>query len=80
MTGKVMTLQLFHLLCLSSVIFFVFSVNVASYDDYQRAVPPEDKTTTVWLSRIKETGNDYWAKLKESLGRGHARFFPPNVE
>ncbi|KAG5387057.1 hypothetical protein IGI04_038527 [Brassica rapa subsp. trilocularis] len=70
----------FHLLSISLVIFFVFSVNVVSEEDYQRAVPPEDKTTTVWFSRIKQSGNDYWGKLKESLGRGHARFFPPNIE
>ncbi|KAF2617150.1 hypothetical protein F2Q68_00042250 [Brassica cretica] len=69
-----------HLLCISLVIFFVFSVNVVSEEDYQRVVPPEDKTSTVWLSRIKQSGNDYWAKLKESLGRGHARFFPPNID
>ncbi|KAJ0266960.1 hypothetical protein HA466_0008650 [Hirschfeldia incana] len=74
------TLQVFHLLCISLVIFFVFSVNVASDEDYQRAVPPEDKTTTAWFSRIKQSGNDYWAKLKESLGRGHARSFPPNID
>lgn len=80
MAGKLMTLQVFHLLSISLVIFFVFSVNVVSEEDYQRAVPPEDKTTTVWFSRIKQSGNDYWAKLKESLGRGHARFFPPNIE
>lgn len=80
MAGKLMTLQVFHLLCICLVVFFVFFVNVASDEDYQRAVPTEDKTTTVWFSRIKQSGNDYWAKLKESLGRGHARFFPPNIE
>ncbi|KAF3496367.1 hypothetical protein DY000_02057531 [Brassica cretica] len=80
MAGKLMILQVSHLLCISLVIFFVFSVNVVSEEDYQRVVPPEDKTSTVWLSRIKQSGNDYWAKLKESLGRGHARFFPPNID
>ena len=76
MAGKVKHVQVFHLLCLCSVIFFfVLSVNVSS-----EAVPPEDKTATVWLYRIKRSGNDYWSKLKETLGRGHSRFFPPNIE
>ncbi|XP_013586868.1 PREDICTED: uncharacterized protein LOC106295496 [Brassica oleracea var. oleracea] len=76
MVGKVKRVQVFHLLCLCSVIFFfVFSANVSS-----EAVPPEDKTATVWLSRIKRSGNDYWSKFKETLGRGHSRFFPPNID
>ncbi|CAH2037291.1 unnamed protein product [Thlaspi arvense] len=75
--------QVFHLLCICSVVFFlfVFSVNVFSDDvDHMRAVPAEDKTTTVWLSKIKQSGNNYWGKLKETLGRGHSRFFPPNID
>ncbi|KAF3606938.1 hypothetical protein DY000_02045574 [Brassica cretica] len=76
MVGKVKRVQVFHLLCLwSAIFFFVFSANVSS-----EAVPPEDKTATVWLSRIKRSGNDYWSKFKETLGRGHSRFFPPNID
>ncbi|KFK43886.1 hypothetical protein AALP_AA1G186700 [Arabis alpina] len=82
MAGKFKPGQVFHLLCLFSVVFFlfVFSVKVSGDVDYQRAVPAEAKTTTVWLSRMKQSGNDYWAKLKETLGRGHSRFFPPNID
>ncbi|KAG2259562.1 hypothetical protein Bca4012_055705 [Brassica carinata] len=80
MVFKLKTSQISQLLCIFLVIFFVLSVNVASDEGYERPVPPEDKTTTVWFSRIKQSGNDYWAKLKESLGRGHARFFPPNID
>ncbi|VVA91579.1 unnamed protein product [Arabis nemorensis] len=76
--------QVFHLLCLClvSVVFFlfVFSVKVSGDVEYLRAVPAEAKTTTVWLSTIKQSGNNYWAKLKETLGRGHSRFFPPNID
>uniref|UniRef100_A0A1J3ITJ1 Transmembrane protein n=1 Tax=Noccaea caerulescens TaxID=107243 RepID=A0A1J3ITJ1_NOCCA len=82
MAGKLKPGQVFHLICIFSVVFFlfVFSVNVSSEADSQGAVPPEDKTTTVWLSKIKQSGNNYWGKLRETLGRGHARFFPPNVD
>ncbi|KAL1224176.1 hypothetical protein V5N11_031314 [Cardamine amara subsp. amara] len=66
--------QVFHLLCIFSVAFFllfVLSVNVSA----------EDKTTTVWLSKIKHSGQNYWAKLREALDRGHSsHFFPPNIE
>ncbi|KAF8053126.1 hypothetical protein N665_1462s0011 [Sinapis alba] len=77
MAGKVKHGKVFQLLYLFSVIFFlfVFSVNVSS-----ETMPPEDKTATVWLARIKRSGNDYWSKLKESLGRGHSYFFPPNID
>ncbi|ESQ35123.1 hypothetical protein EUTSA_v10008985mg [Eutrema salsugineum] len=83
MAGKLKSVQVFHLLCVFSVVLFlfVFSASVNSSDvDYQRAVPPEDKTTTVLLSKIKQSGNSYWAKLKETLGRGHSRLFPPNID
>jgi len=82
MSGKLKPAQVFQLLCIFSVVsfLFVFSVNVSSEADFQGAVPREDKTTTVWLSKIKQSGNNYWGKLKESLGRGHARFFPPNID
>lgn len=82
MAGKLKPGQVYHLICIFSVVFFlfVFSVNVSSEADSQGAVPPEDKKTTVWLSKIKQSGNNYWGKLRETLGRGHARFFPPNVE
>ncbi|XP_056864411.1 uncharacterized protein LOC108855468 isoform X2 [Raphanus sativus] len=77
MAGKLKYGQVFQLLCISSVVLFlfVFSLNVSS-----EAVPPEDKTATVWLTRVKRSGNDYWSKLKETLCRGHSHFFPPNIE
>ncbi|KAL0865234.1 hypothetical protein Bca101_044352 [Brassica carinata] len=77
MAGKVEHGQVFQLLGIYSVVLFLFlfSVNVSS-----EAVPPEDKTATVWLSKIKGSGNDYWSRLKETLGRGHSRFFPPNID
>ncbi|CAA7056702.1 unnamed protein product [Microthlaspi erraticum] len=82
MAGKLKPAQVFQLLCIFSIVFslFAFSVNVSSEADFQEAVQPEGKTTTVWLSKIKQSGNNYWGKLKESLGRGHARFFPPNID
>lgn len=77
MAGKLKYGQVFQLLYVSSVVLFLF---VFSLDVSSEAVPPEDKTATVWLTRVKRSGNDYWSKLKETLGRGHSHFFPPNIE
>ncbi|CAE5957697.1 unnamed protein product [Arabidopsis arenosa] len=82
MAEKVNPGQVFNLLCIFSIFFFLFvlSVNVSADDvDSQRAVPSEDKTTTVWLTKIKRSGKDYWAKLRETLDRGQSHFFPPNT-
>ncbi|XP_010459237.1 PREDICTED: uncharacterized protein LOC104740369 [Camelina sativa] len=72
----------FHLLCILSIFFilFVLSVHVsADVDSHMRGVPSEDKTTTVWLTKIRSTGKNYWAKLRETLDRGQSHFFPPNT-
>ncbi|EOA38638.1 hypothetical protein CARUB_v10010543mg [Capsella rubella] len=73
----------FHMLCIFSIFFVLFvvlSVKASADDvDSQRAVPSEDKTTTVWLTKIRSTGKNYWAKLRETLDRGQSHFFPPNT-
>ncbi|CAL9215272.1 unnamed protein product [Arabidopsis halleri] len=81
MAEKVNPGQVFNLLCIFSIFFFVFvlSVNVSADVDSERAVPSEDKTTTVWLTKIKRSGTNYWAKLRETLDRGQSHFFPPNT-
>lgn len=83
MAGIVKPGKVFHLLCIFSIFFFIFlfvlSVNVSADVDSQRAVPSEDGTTTVWLTKIKRSGKNYWAKLRETLDRGQSHFFPPNT-
>ncbi|KAG7591933.1 hypothetical protein ISN45_Aa01g009110 [Arabidopsis thaliana x Arabidopsis arenosa] len=88
MAEKVNPGQVFNLLCIFSIFFFLFvlSVNVSADVDSERAVPSEDKTvpsedktTTVWLTKIKHSGKNYWAKLRETLDRGQSHFFPPNT-
>ncbi|AAF99848.1 Unknown protein [Arabidopsis thaliana] len=81
MAEKVKSGQVFNLLCIFSIFFFLFvlSVNVSADVDSERAVPSEDKTTTVWLTKIKRSGKNYWAKVRETLDRGQSHFFPPNT-
>ncbi|XP_010476817.1 PREDICTED: uncharacterized protein LOC104756009 [Camelina sativa] len=75
----------FHLICIFSICFFilfVLSVNVSADvgSSHMRGVPSEeDQTTTVWLTKIRRTGKNYWAKLRETLDRGQSHFFPPNT-
>ncbi|CAN8293005.1 unnamed protein product [Cochlearia groenlandica] len=66
------------LLCVFCFVFVISVLSVSVSGEYI-TIQSEDKPTTVWLSKIKQSGNDYWTKLKEALGHGHSRFFPPNT-
>ncbi|XP_010531935.1 PREDICTED: uncharacterized protein LOC104808101 isoform X2 [Tarenaya hassleriana] len=78
MATKLKIIDKIYLLCVFSfIVLVVFSA--VSGDSGPRA-EPEEKAAPFWLSRIGQSSRNYWAKLAETLGRGHSYFFPPKID
>ncbi|CAN8304975.1 unnamed protein product [Cochlearia groenlandica] len=82
MVGRIKARQILNMTCIFYVVFvlFVFSVDVCGDVDIHRALPPEAKTTTVLLSKVKQYSQNYLTKVTKTFGLGHSYFFPPNVD